>query len=231
MNYKKTVIMSLGGSLLFPEGIDTSFIASWQKLVKVHVAKGTRFIVIIGGGKVCRRYQEAMQNLNADATSEDSDWVGIYTTRLNAQFMRYAYGDSSAPDILIDPHAFNDTGEPVIFGAGWKPGWSTDYAAVEVAEVFKAETVINLSNIDRVYTKDPKKYEDAEPVESISWSEYRSIIPDTWEPGLNTPFDPIASKKAEAMNLEVVIMGADLGNLDAYLRGEAFTGTRIARNR
>jgi uridylate kinase len=54
------------------------------------------------------------------------------------------------------------------------------------------------------------------------------LIPVEWNPGLNSPFDPIASKMAEGEEMEVVIMnGKPIDNLAKYLNGEKFLGTVI----
>ena len=65
--------------------------------------------------------------------------------------------------------------------------------------------------------------------EKISWKEYRELIPKEWNPGLSSPFDPIASKMAEEAGIEVVIMnGKPIDNLANYLKGEKFLGTIIS---
>jgi len=50
------IIISLGGSLLVPEGIDADFIAKFKKFIVAHIKKGYRFILVTGGGKTARRY-------------------------------------------------------------------------------------------------------------------------------------------------------------------------------
>ena len=89
---------------------------------------------------------------------------------------------------------------------GWKPGWSTDYVASIIAQEYGVRTVINLSNIDYVYDSDPKKNKDAKKIAEIKWKEFRKIVGNKWKPGLNMPFDPIASQKGEQLGLEVAIM-------------------------
>ena len=116
----------------------------------------------------------------------------------------------------------------VLVAAGWKPGFSTDFDAVVLAERFEAKTVINLSNIAQVYTDDPKKNPDARPLEAVSWPEFQKIVGTEWNPGLNAPFDPVATKKAAELGLSVyVAAGSDLPNLDKILRGQPFFGTVI----
>ncbi|NCU42545.1 MAG: UMP kinase, partial [Candidatus Moranbacteria bacterium] len=111
---------------------------------------------------------------------------------------------------------------------GYRPGCSTDYDAVLLAKYLDITSLVNLSNIDYVYTKDPRKYKDAEKVEKISWKDFRNIVGNIWSPGLNAPFDPVASRLAEEINLEVAIMnGKDLENFKNYLDGEIYKGTKV----
>jgi uridylate kinase len=111
---------------------------------------------------------------------------------------------------------------------GWKPGWSTDYVAVTIAEKYGLKKIINLTNIDYIFNKDPKKYKDAKPIKEIKWQNYKKLINNKWRPGMNAPFDPIASRKAEKLKIEVNILnGANLKNLENYLKKEKFKGTKI----
>jgi len=121
-----------------------------------------------------------------------------------------------------------DFKEKILVAAGWKPGWSTDYDAVEIAVKFGAKTVINLSNITYAYDSDPKENPDAKPLKRVGWKQFRGIVGDTWMPGLNKPFDPVASRIAQKHDLNVVIMdGKNIDNLHSYLQGEDFVGTVI----
>ncbi|MDD4333294.1 MAG: UMP kinase, partial [Patescibacteria group bacterium] len=49
-----------------------------------------------------------------------------------------------------------------------------------------------------------------------------------WSPGLNMPFDPIASRKAQELNLQVIIAGKNLKNLKNILEDKKFKGTVIS---
>jgi uridylate kinase len=118
---------------------------------------------------------------------------------------------------------------PVIIGAGWKPGWSTDYCAVMAARTLGAKKLVNLSNIDHVYTADPKVDPTATPLDTIGWKEFRTLIPDEWDPGLSAPFDPVAARESERLGLEVAIMnGTKLDEFEKYLKNEPFLGTVIS---
>jgi uridylate kinase len=118
---------------------------------------------------------------------------------------------------------------PIAVAAGWKPGWSTDYCAVTLCQDYDVKSVINLSNVDKVYDKDPRQFPDAKPIDKMTWQEYRAICGDTWSPRMNIPFDPIASKLAQENNVTVKMLnGKNLENLAKALDGEDFVGSTIA---
>ena len=88
--------------------------------------------------------------------------------------------------------------------------------------------ITTFRNTDYVYTDDPNTNPQAKKIEDISWPEFRKLIPDEWEPGLSSPFDPIAAKEAEARGIEVAqINGLKPEALAHYLHHEPFVGTRI----
>lgn len=227
MNKNNKVIISLGGSLIVPNEVDVNFLKSFKSLIEAEVSNGREFIIITGGGKVCRRYQDAAKEI-IETSKEDLDWIGISATRMNAELLRVIFGDLSHKSIIVEDGVAKDLKHPVAIGAGRLPGHSSDFDAILLAEESGAKTVINLSNIDYAYDKDPNKHADAKKIEQISWLEFRKIIPEKWEPGLSSPFDPIAAKHAEALGIKVVIMnGTNLTNLKAFLDGQSFKGTVI----
>jgi len=227
-NKKPITILSLGGSLIYPaDGPDVAFLKKFVELIRRRVKRGERFALITGGGKVCRKYQGAAAKLRP-MTAVELDWLGIHVTHLNAHFVRTLFGDLAHPDIIKNPTVSIRLSKPVVIGAGWKPGCSTDYDAVLLAENLGAKTIINLSNIDYVYDSDPNKNPNAKPIKLLSWKELRKMFGAEWKPGLNSPFDPVASKKAQRLGLRVISAhGKKLKNLERILDGEKFRGTVI----
>jgi len=62
----------------------------------------------------------------------------------------------------------------------------------------------------------------------MNWQEFFQLVGEDWQPGMNAPFDPIASKLAQELKLEVVILnGKNTQNLSDYLNGKNFIGTII----
>jgi uridylate kinase len=222
---KETIIISLGGSLMAPDEIDVSFLKSFKTSIKKHL-NNKRFFIIVGGGKVARVYQKAL--LEFGSKSVDRDWIGIKVTRLNAEVMKQLFKGDCYPKTIENPNEKIKTTKDIVIGAGYKPGWSTDYVSVLIAKNYGIKTIINLSNIDYVHDKDPRKFPDAKKFENIDWKSFRRIVGDVWEPGLSMPFDPRASKLAESLKLEVVVMnGKKLERLDNFLNEKSFIGTII----
>ena len=220
----KTVVISLGGSIIVPEEVDLPFLKVFKQIIQNLIDE--RFIIICGGGKICRNYQNAAREMS-DVSKEDLDWIGISATRLNAELVRSIFGNEAHKKVIHDPDEEIDGSKRVVIGAGFEPGSSTDLRAVQLARRFGAVRVINMSNIDYVYSADPKKDPNAEKLIEVSWAEFRKLVGNQWDPGLNMPFDPIASREGEAFGLEVVIIGNDVVNLEKLLRGEPFRGTTI----
>lgn len=224
---EKIIVISVGGSLIVPEEIDVSWINDFKLMIEKYILKGYRFILISGGGKTARKYQNAAKQIS-ELTGDDLDWLGIHSTRLNAHLIRTIFRKLAHPQIIKDPTQKINFKEKVLVAAGWKPGFSTDLDAVFLAKNFKVKKVINLSNIDYAYDKDPHKFNDAILIKEIDWKGFRKIVGNKWDPGLNAPFDPIASREAEKLKLEVSIMnGKNIKNIEDYLDNKPFIGTVI----
>jgi len=224
-------VISLGGSIVAPEGVDGKFLTDFADLVRglLEEDKERRFIFVVGGGGPARAWQNAYKEICKGAVSdEEADWIGIMATRLNAQLVKAVMAEWCFQDVVTDPTLAQPISGRVLVAAGWKPGFSSDNDAVLLAGRFNAKTVINLSNIEKVYTGDPKKDPHAKPLDRISWDDFRAMVGDTWVPGTNVPFDPVASRHAQELGLKVICAaGRNLENLKNIVRGGDFTGTTI----
>lgn len=226
------IVISLGGSLIVPlGGIDTVFISEFKKVILRQITLGKRFVIVCGGGRTARDYQNAYKSIR---NTDDIvlDWIGINATRFNAEFITSIFGGVAYEGIINDPNKKIATRKPIVFAGGWKPRCSTDYVAVRLALNVGATQIINLSDIDCVYDTDPKgkNGEKAKRIKNISWNKYLEIIPEEFTSGGNYPFDPKASREAKKRGLEVAIInGHKLADFEEYLypTGSDFMGTRI----
>jgi uridylate kinase len=228
-------VISLGGSIIAPDRVDVAFLRSFRKvLLEFLEADGERRVILVcGGGGPAREYQSAYRAVlseggRSEAEEEAQDWLGIAATRLNAELLRFLFLPLCPERVVSDPTSLAVFPGRVLVASGWKPGCSTDYDAVLLAERFQADTLINLSNIARVYSADPKTHPEARPLEHLSWAELQALVGRTWVPGSNVPFDPVATEHAARIGLRVVVAaGRNIENLKKILNGEPFEGSTI----
>jgi len=230
-------VISLGGSIVAPAEVDVSFLTQFRSLIGEFLERdeNCRFILVVGGGGPARAWQNACREIIHSVPDEEADWIGIMATRLNAQLVKAVMGPWCTQPVVTDPTQDEIDGAQeqafpgrVLVAAGWKPGFSSDYDAVLLAERFRASMVINLSNIKQVYTGDPRKESNAKPIDAISWKDFRALVGYDWTPGKNVPFDPVASRHGAHIGLKVICAaGRDLPNLRLILEGKPFTGTII----
>jgi uridylate kinase len=232
------VVISLGGSLIVPHlsdsgGIAVSFLRAFRSFLLQELKKGKRFIVVTGGGKTTRVYQKAASQI-VRVNKEDLDWLGLHPTRLNAHLLRTIFTKEAYSVVIDHDPSFQEIAQltakkkNLFIAGGWRPGWSTDYVAVRLAQKFGAKEVINAGDTSFVYSQDPKKNKKAKPFKKLSWREYKALIPATWTPGMHVPFDPVATKLASKIGLEVKILkGTNLAEVKKAIEAKPFRGTLI----
>ncbi len=224
-NNKTKIIISLGGSLVVPNKIAIGFLKNFKYCLSKYFTD-YQFVIFVGGGKVCRTYQKALDDFNANI--ETKDWMGIKISRLNSEIVKQVFIENSFSEIITDPTIKLQTDKNIVVGAGFKPGNSTDYVATLFAKENNINTIINLTNIDFVYDKDPSKFPNAKAIEKINWQDFCKIVGDKWTPGFSSPFDPVASKLAQESKTKVIIInGKHLKRLEDFLNNKKFIGTII----
>jgi len=225
-NKKEVIIISLGGSLVAPGDIDINFLKKFKQIIEKKL-NSKKFFILVGGGKIARNYQKALLEFGAKIV--DRDWIGINVTKLNAEVVKNLFKKYAYQKIITNPNQKIKTTKNIIIGAGWKPGWSTDYDAVLVAKNNNIKTIINLTNVDYVYNKNPNKFPDAKPLKEIDWKTFERIVGDEWKPGLSMPFDPKASKMAGRLGLKVIMInGGKIEHLENFFNNKPFIGTIIS---
>lgn len=209
---KRVVVMSLGGSMVVTEsGINIDFLKKFKKIIRA-TARRNRIIIVVGGGSVCRQYQKAARLLGIKNTRM-LDWIGVRATQFNAEFVRSYLADIFGVEVY----------------GGDKPGATTDTGAVQFAIKMHASHVINISNVDYIYDRDPKKFPNAKKLILLSWAAYRAMIGKKREPGMNVPFDPVASHLAAKHHITVYfVSGSHSADISSALAGKKFSGSIIS---
>lgn len=221
----RKVIIKFGGSLLVPDEIDVMFLKEFRTFIEEYVKKGFKFGIVVGGGRTCRKYQDAIKKLIGNK-QRLLDELGIEVTKLNAYFLKTIFKELADDTMITDYSIDISSDKPVLIGAGYKPDWSTDYDTIMLSEKFGQKEVIVMSNIEYVYDKDPNKFDDAEPFEKLTWEQMLKLCKGPWKPGLNSPLDPKAAELGAKNNHKIIFLKG-LNNLKKYLDGKDFKGTVV----
>ena len=225
--FGKIVVIALGGSIVHPDGIDTAFLKNFKKFLTPFIKKGVRFVIVIGGGALARRFQDAA-SVVAKTTDDDKDWIGIHSTRLHAHLLRTIFRENADPMVIDRRNKISRLTYPITIASGWRPGWSTDYVALQIAADYGVREVIIAGKPSHVYDKDNAKYVSAKPLYELSWQDYRKLIPRKWTPGLHAPVDPVGAALGEEDGIKAIIIdGRNIQNFRALLNGKEFKGTII----
>jgi uridylate kinase len=224
-------IISLGGSLIVPDKVDVDFLKQFRKIILRASKNGNRFLIVTGGGQTVRSYQQAARKA-VKASADDLDWIGVVGDALNAELMRAVFGKLAYPHMLHIRKIPRSLRHPVVVASGGdRPGGSSDTTAVAFGRKFGAKIIVNLTDVDYVYDRDPRKFKNAKPIEKMTWRELRTKFKSR-KPGQHLPFDPTAAKLAEKAGISVLIMnGRKLANFERFLANEYFRGTIIHPSR
>jgi uridylate kinase len=225
---EKIIVISLGGSLIVPKKIDISFLKKFKKTINKNL-KNYKFIIVCGGGNLAREYISALKNNNTNKKLQN--YIGISATRMNARFMNYFFNKDSEKGI---PHTIKklkkDIKKQKIVFCGaleYKPNQTSDSTSAEIARYFK-KSLINLTDVQGLYTADPKKDKKAKLIEKISWEKFnQKAISIKFSPGQHFVLDQNASEIIKNEKIITYILGKDMNQLDNLLKNKKFKGTII----
>jgi uridylate kinase len=221
----KTVVVSIGGSVVLSDEADALFLTKLTTLFK-KISKEYKLFVIVGGGKIARRYIQLGRELGFD---EDTlDLIGIDVTRVNARIITNLL-DASNKEI---PHTTTEalTFElPIVVMGGTDPRHSTDLVGAELAEKTHAVRFVNATNVDGIYDKDPNKYKDAKQLKEVSIDQLIAQYGTKWgSAGKNIFMDEPALEIIQRAKIPTFIVnGKRLDQLEKALTGQPFDGTKI----
>jgi len=172
-------------------------------------------------------------------TEAQLDDLGIDATRLNARLLLAAMQTRGAKvpwKVPVDIQGAVTLGERhdcVVMG-GTVPGHTTDAVAAPLAERVNACRLVIATNVDGVYTADPKKDPGAERVERLDFARLVEIVGEpTGQAGVAAVVDPTAARIAAGIAASIegfelaVVNGTVLADLAAACLGESFEGSLV----
>ncbi len=181
-----SALLKLSGEALAGEkgfGFDPQVLEMLAGEIKQVHSMGASISLVIGGGNILR---------GATATSEgldrvSADYMGMLATVINAlalqgvlehQGMQTRVMTAIRMESVAEPYIRRramrhlEKGRIVIFAAGTgNPFFSTDTAAVLRALEVEAQVILKATNVDGIYTSDPKKDANAKFIPELSFQE------------------------------------------------------------
>lgn len=218
------IVLSLGGSIFYPNKLDSNYLRKFAKIIQKLAKKGFKFVIVTGGGKPARIAIGKVKSKSKKA----KDWEGIHATRENAKTVaKYVKG--------VFAEKFNDIPKlikknKVVIAGGFKPGMTSDGDAAEIARLLKDKILFNLTNVDGLYDKDPNKYKTASIIPKISSKDFLKIMKKIgYKAGEHFILDLTAAIIAHKSKMKVYILnGRKLQNFENCILNKSFKGTLIS---
>ena len=225
---KRVIVISLGGSLIVPEKMDVKFLEKFKQILRKNY-HSYKFVIVCGGGTIARKYISALKE---DKQSiKQLSLAGIMATRMNAQFMMQFFGNEANDELPEDMRDVkNNTlkNSVIICGAlRFAKNSTSDTTAAKLARYLGTD-FINITNVDGLYTADPRKDKNAKLIRNISWADFEKMaLKIKHAPGQHFVLDQNASMLIKKHKIRTYIIGKDLRNLENVFKSKKFEGTLI----
>jgi uridylate kinase len=180
----KRVLLKLSGEALMGRreyGLDNDMVGAIANDIKAVVAMGVQVSVVIGGGNIFRGVSGAASGMDR----AQADYMGMLATVMNALAMQAALEkrecatrvQSAIPmSTVCEPYIRRraerhmEKGRVVVFAAGTgNPFFTTDTAAALRAAEMKCDALLKGTQVDGVYSADPRKVADATRYEQLTY--------------------------------------------------------------
>ena len=183
--YKRVLLKLSGEGLMgdLPYGLDPKTVERIAQEIKDVHKLGVEISLVIGGGNIFRGISAAATSI--ERTS--ADYMGMMATVINALAMQSALESQGVPtrvqsaipmQAVCEPYIRRrairhmEKGRVVIFAAGTgNPFFTTDTAAALRAAEMNCEALLKGTQVDGVYSADPKTDPQAKRYDSLSYQE------------------------------------------------------------
>ena len=190
---------------------------------------GHQVFIVVGGGATARKYIEKAWKLRF--SKAELDELGIAATRLNAKLLSLALDEPvgvEVPKTVEAAAGMALEGRIPVMG-GTVPGHTTDTVAVMLANVSASELLVFITDVDGIYTADPKKHPEAKKIPRLSTKELLKMFGRIkQEPGMKVVIDPVAVKLIDRYKIKTLVLPAsELERLVQIVGGAEHSGTTV----
>ena len=224
--YRRVLLKVSGEALMGSQsyGIDVATVERIAADVKDATEVGAQICLVVGGGNIFRGLSGAAAGIDR-ATA---DYMGMLATIMNALAMQAALERVGLPTrvqsaipmtSICEPYIRRrairhmEKGRAVIFAAGTgNPFFTTDTAAALRAAEMSCDAMFKATQVDGVYSDDPKRVKDAERYDFLSYHEVLSR-------DLKV-MDASAISLSRENEIPIIVFSIhERGNLSAILKG------------
>ena len=223
------VVVSLGGSVFATGDADEAYLDKLATLL-ARLSREIPLLITVGGGRTAREYIRLGRALGL--TEIELDELGIDVTRLHARLLAARVGPPAPahPPTTIAAAVNEAHRVPLVILGGTEPGHTTDGVAALLAVRLRAARVVNATNVDALYDRDPRTNPRAKPIDHVSWERFRSIVHSGADgrAGQEFLFDRLGADTLARAHIPLrIVQGRDIDNLEAAVRGRSFRGTTV----
>ena len=224
------IVVKIGGHLISTkDGINIDLFKRYSRLFS-EIYDGGRWCIVVGGGEEARRYVKAARSLGVNESI--CDLIAVKVTRINALLLASLLGKRAIqkiPESLEELIQYSSRGRIVVMG-GLQPGQSTIAVSALAAEAINADKLIVATDVDGIYTDDPKLNPDARLLEEVTLSQLMEIVEKTsHKAGEYKLIDMVAYKVLSRSHIQTIYLnGIDPENVRRAIMGER-VGTLIRR--
>jgi len=173
----RRIVIKIGGHLIFSRNIETDRLKEIINVIEILHNENIDVKIIIGGGESARKYIEAAGIIGLNEF--DKDFIGIMTTWINAFIIASALGEIAykpIPRSIEEVLTAINFSDKILVCGGLIPGQSTMSVTAIIAEAVKADLIIDATDVEGVYTSDPKKDPNAKFLREVTTLQLKKIL-------------------------------------------------------
>jgi len=222
------LVIRVGGSVV-ASPFNPVLMNAYVELLLSLRRQGHVVAAVVGGGSLSRELIKTARAMGLSEAAQDE--VAISVSRLMAQLLVLRlgkYGTLTVPTNIEDASKFLERGKIVVMG-GLKPGMTTDTVAAMLAERVNAGLLVKATDVDGIFTRDPKRHRDAKMLEQLSFDDLFGFFEkERHEAGIHQVLDPEAVRILQKRRIKtVVVNGFRSENVLLAVKGEK-VGTVIS---